>query len=313
VLPLAGLGGEVAGIASAAFQRLVATARHLGTAAVRIFRLQWRCFSNPVCGVPLAITGIKLLHHLMPDPNFAVQNLLDLAVRLESFDLSQVLPPPRKDVVGDPGQEAYRVLPDEECAWGDAACQIRNGLRAAARGIIAGFIALANALYFTGWHFINIVIGGMLKLIAWIIRHFVVPVVQTTLYGINGMLSVLKSALCVYIYHVSPWLSLYRFSRDLLAGRKMWAALDIVAGIVVPVAVVREDCGALAGIPLFAPASPPPAPVYVPPERVPTYSVPAYMAAFGDTIRVSEAPAARLASRTLTLGDAVRISDGTVV
>jgi hypothetical protein len=313
VLPLAGLGGEVAGIASAAFQRLVATARTLGTTAVRVFRLQWRCLSNPVCGVPVAITGIKLLHHLMPDPNFAVQDLLSFADRLEKFDLSQVLPPPRQNIVGDPGQEAYRMLPDEECAWGDVACQVRNGLRAAARGILAGFIALGNILHFIGWHFVNIVVGGVLKLIAWIIRYFVVPIVQTVLYGINGILSILKNALCVYIYHVSPWLSLYRFARDLLTGRKVWAALDIVVGIAVPMAVVREDCGALAEMPPFMPASPPPTPARVPLERSPVYGAPAYVIAFGDYITLSDASPARLASRTLAFSDRVAVSDGTVV
>ena len=313
MLPLAGLGGEIAGIASAAFQRLVATARTLGTTAVRVFRLQWRCFSNPVCGIPVAITGIKLLHHLMPDPNFAVQSLFDFAERLEKFDLSQVLPPPQKNIIGDPGQEAYRLLPDEECAGGDVLCQIRNGLRAIARGILAGFIALGNILYFIGWHFVNIVVGGMLKLVAWIIKYFVIPIVQTTLYGIGGMLSILKNALCVYIYHVSPWLSLYRFARDLFSGRKFRAVLDITVGIVVPMAVVREDCGALAEIPPFMPASPPPTPTYVPPERTPVYGAPAYTMTFGDYITLSDTSPTRLTSRTLTFSDKITLSDGTVV
>jgi len=232
-----GLGASISGVA----ERVFSTAKELGDIGFRAFQKVWPILSNPRMGVPLAVLGIKMVEHFAPDPN-VVDPLMQFAEWLERYDPSNILGP-EPPVFNIPWDAINAMLPDEQCAFGDILCATRNALRALARGIIGGFAGVGSFIYWALWHLAYYVILAFMKLGAFIIKYLVVPVAKALIAAVNTVFTVVKRALCVYVQYVAPFITIYRAVEDWASGRKFRSAIDVVAGIVLPMAVVAQDCG----------------------------------------------------------------------
>ena len=298
--PIAGL------TASGIFSRI----SRLGDTAVSIFGKIWPLLADTKKGVPLAIAGIKLAQHFMIDPNFALSQLSDTVERLERFDPTTLIGQPPPNPI-DSAFNAGSMIPDEDCNALDIACQIRNGFRAVVRGLVMGGVFLASSVHNILWNLAYFLISGALKLASMAVRYVVIPIVQTLIAAYNGLLSTLKNALCVYVTHVAPYLSIYNMVQDLVKGRRMFAVFDVGVGIFMPLALVSADCGFTAPIPFPAEPSPAPGPVTVPPARSPDYIVPILERREYDSIAISDTLMIS-STRGIIFNDRIDILDGVI-
>jgi hypothetical protein len=298
-LPGLGIGASISGVA----ERIFSTAGELGSAGLKAFQKVWPTLSNPRRGVPIAVLGIKLVEHFAPDPN-VVDQLAQFAEWMERYDPSHVLgsPPPVFQV---PWDAINTMLPDEQCVFGDVLCGTRNALRALARGLIGGLAGVASILYWALWSLTYYVIKAFLSLGAFIIKYLIVPVAKAIISAVNTVLTVIKRALCVYVQYVAPFITIYRAVEDLASGRKFRTAIDILAGIVLPVAVVSQDCGFAPPLPVYAPPTVVPVqrPTYAPPRGI-TYAYSYYLA--------YDRAEAVLSSRTIEVRDIIEVKEGTI-
>jgi hypothetical protein len=236
-----GAGAAISGVA----ERVFSTARELGDIGLRAFQKVWPTLSNPRRGVPLAVLGIKLIEHFAPDPNI-VDPLFQFGEWMERYDPKGILgeEPPIFNINWDVINAA---IPDEQCGWGDVFCATRNALRALARGIIGGFAGIGSFIYWALWHLAYYAIKAFLSLGAFIIKYLVVPVAKAIITAVNTVFTLIKRALCAYIQHVAPYITIYRAIEDLASGRKFKTAIDIGAGHNPP------DGGGVAGLRLPIP------------------------------------------------------------
>jgi len=294
-----GAGAAISGVA----ERVFSTARELGDIGLRAFQKVWPTLSNPRRGVPLAVLGIKLIEHFAPDPNI-VDPLFQFGEWMERYDPSGILgpEPPIFQINWDAINAA---IPDEQCTWGDVLCDTRNALRAIARGIAGGFAAIGSFIYWTLWHLAYYAIKAFLSLGAFIIKYLVVPVAKAIISAVNTVFTLIKRALCAYIQHVAPYITIYRAVEDLASGRKFRTAIDIGVGIILPMAVVSQDCGFPSPLPVYAPpvGAPIQTPVYTPPPGV-IYAFSYYL--------VYDRAEAILSSRTIEVYDIVEVKEGTI-
>jgi len=264
VQALAGLGiGET--ISSVANQ-VFSIAKEAGQIGYDAFKKVWPVLSDPKKGVPLAILGIKAIEYFAPDPNYGFDSLSNFADWLMSYDPSQILgPQPQMFYVN--WNQINQWIPDEQCSFGDLLCGTRNALRSIARGLIGGFTAIGSFIYWGLWNLAYYALKGLFYLGAFIIKYLVIPVGKALTSIIANVFTVIKKALCAYIQYVSPIMTIYRTVSDLATGKKLYTALDVVAGIVLPAAVVAQDCGFASPLPISAPSIPSPIqqPVYTPP------------------------------------------------
>jgi hypothetical protein len=294
-----GFGASLSSVA----ERVFSTARELGDVGFKAFQKVWPTLSNPRRGVPLAVVGIKLVESIAPDPNI-VDPLTQFAEWMEKYDPSNILgpPPPMFQI---PWDTINSMLPDEQCGFGDILCATRNALRALARGIIGGFAGIGSFLYWALWNLAYYVIKAFLALGAFIIKYLIVPVAKAIIAAVNTVFSVIKRALCAYVQYVAPFITIYRAVQDLASGRKFLTAIDIGAGIIIPLAVVAQDCGFASPLPVYAPpiGAPMPVPVYTPP---PTYRY-AY-----EYYLVYDKAEAVLSNRTVEAYDVLEVKEGTI-
>ena len=294
-----GIGTSISGVAD----RVFSTAKELGSAGLRAFQKIWPVLSDPKKGVPIAVVGIKLIEHFTPDPNI-VDPLMQFGEWLERYDPSQILgpPPPMFQV---PWDAVNSMLPDEQCGFGDVLCETRNALRALARGLIGGFAGVGSFLYWALWNLAFYTLKVFLSIGAFIIKYLIVPVAKAIISAVNTVFSVVKRALCVYVQYVAPFITIYRAVEDLASGRKFMTAVDIAAGIILPMAVVSQDCG-------FAS----PLPVYVPPTgakiQPPTYTPPPGISHAYSYYLVYDRAEAVLSNRTIEAYDIVEVKEGTI-
>jgi hypothetical protein len=294
-----GLGASISGVA----ERVFSVAKELGNAGFKAFQKVWPVLSDPKKGIPVAVLGIKLAEHFAPDPN-VVDPLMQFAEWLERYDPSQILgpPPPMFQI---PWDTINSMLPDEQCGFGDILCATRNALRALARGIIGGFAGVGSFLYWALWNLAYYAIKAFLSLGAFIIKYLIVPIAKAIIAAVNTVFTVVKKALCVYVQYVAPFITIYRAVQDLSSGRKFLTAVDIAAGIILPLAVVSQDCGFASPLPVYAPpvVAPPQQPVYTPPSGI----IYAYTYYF-----VYDRAEAVLRNRMLEAFDILEIKEGTI-
>jgi hypothetical protein len=294
-----GAGAAISGVA----ERVFSTARELGDIGLRAFQKVWPTLSNPRRGVPLAVLGIKLIEHFAPDPNI-VDPLFEFGNWMEKYDPKGILgeEPPIFQINWDAINAA---IPDEQCGWGDVFCATRNALRALARGLVGGFAGIGSFIYWAVWHTVYYAIKVFLLLGAYLIKYLVVPVAKAIITAVNGVFTLVKRALCAYIQHVAPYITIYRAIEDLASGRKFKTAIDIGAGIILPMAVVSQDCGFPSPLPVYAPpvGAPIRTPVYTPPPGV-IYAYSYYL--------VYDRAEAVLSSRTIEVRDIIEVKEGTI-
>ena len=294
-----GAGAAISGVA----ERVFSTARELGDIGLRAFQKVWPVLSDPKKGVPLAVVGIKLVEQFAPDPNI-VDPLFQFGEWMEKYDPTQILgpEPPIFQISWDAINAA---IPDEQCGWGDALCATRNALRALARGIIGGFAGIGSFIYWALWHLAYYAIKAFLSLGAFIIKYLVVPVAKAIISAVNTVFTLVKRALCAYVQYVAPFLAIYRAVEDLASGRKFRTALDIGAGIILPMAVVAQDCGFASPLPVYAPpvGAPIQTPVYTPPPGV--------VRGFSYYLVYDRAEAV-LSNRTISVLDVIEVKEGTI-
>ena len=294
-----GAGAAISGVA----ERVFSTARELGDIGLRAFQKVWPVLSDPKKGVPLAVVGIKLVEQFAPDPNI-VDPLFQFGEWLEKYDPSQILgpEPPIFQINWDAINAA---VPDEQCGFGDVLCATRNALRALARGIIGGFAGVGSFIYWALWHMAYYAIKALLSLGAFIIKYLVVPVAKAIISAVNTVFTLVKRALCVYVQYVAPFIAIYRAVEDLASGRKFRTAIDIGAGIILPMAVVSQDCGFASPLPVYAPpvGAPIQMPVYAPP--------PGTMYGYSYYLMYDRAEAV-LSNRTIEVYDILEVKEGTI-
>jgi len=292
-----------AGVISGVAERVFSTARELGDIGLRAFQKVWPTLSNPRRGVPLAVLGIKLVEHFAPDPNIA-DPIFEFGNWMEKYDPSDILgpEPPIFQINWDAINAA---IPDEQCGWGDVLCDTRNALRAIARGIAGGFAGIGSFIYWALWHLAYYAIKAFLSLGAFIIKYLVVPIAKAIISAVNSVFTLIKRALCVYVQYVAPFITIYRAIEDLASGRKFRTAIDIGAGIILPMAVVSQDCGFPSPLPVYAPpvGAPIQTPVYTPPPGV-IYAYSYYL--------VYDRAEAVLSNRTIEVYDIIEVKEGTI-
>jgi len=294
-----GVGVAISGVA----ERVFSTARELGDIGLRAFQKVWPTLSNPRRGVPLAVLGIKLIEHFAPDPNI-VDPLFEFGNWMEKYNPKEILgpEPPIFQINWDAINAA---IPDEQCGWGDVFCATRNALRALARGLVGGFAGIGSFIYWALWHLAYYAIKALLSLGAFVIKYLVVPVAKAIISAVNTVFTLIKRALCAYIQHVAPYITIYRAVEDLASGRKFRTAIDIGVGIILPMAVVSQDCGFPSPLPVYAPPviAPIQPPVYTSPPGV-IYAYSYYL--------IYDRAEAVLSSRTIEVYDIVEVKEGTI-
>jgi len=294
-----GIGASIAGVA----ERVFSTARELGDIGLKAFQKVWPTLSNPRRGVPLAVLGIKLVEHFAPDPNI-VDPIFKFGEWMEKYDPKEILgeEPPIFQINWDVINAA---IPDEECGWGDVLCGTRNALRALARGIIGGFAGVGSFIYWALWHLAYYVIKVFLLLGAYLIKYLIVPIAKAIISAVNTVFTLIKRALCVYVQYVAPFITIYRAVEDLASGRKFRTAIDIGAGIILPMAVVSQDCGFASPLPVYAPpvGAPIQQPVYAPP--------PMFRYAYDYYLAYDKAEAI-LSNRIISAYDILEVKEGTI-
>jgi hypothetical protein len=294
-----GIGASISGVAD----RVFSTARELGDVGFRAFQKIWPVLSDPKKGVPIAVVGIKLVEHLSPDPN-VVDPLMQFGEWLEKYDPSRILgtPPPMFNI---PWDTINSMLPDEQCGFGDILCATRNALRALARGLIGGFAGIGSFIYWALWKLAYFTIKAFLSLGAFVIKYLIVPIAKAIISAVNTVFTLIKRALCVYVQYVAPFITIYRAVEDLTSGKKFRTAVDIAAGIILPMAVVSQDCGFASPLPVYAPpvGAPIKPPVYTPPPGV-IYAYSYYL--MYDNAEVV------LRNKTLEVLDVIELKEGTI-
>jgi hypothetical protein len=294
-----GIGASISGVAD----RVFSVARELGNIGLKAFQKVWPTLSNPRRGVPLAVLGIKLVEQFAPDPNI-VDPLAQFGEWMERYDPSNILgpPPPPFNI---PWDTINSMLPDEQCGFGDLLCATRNALRALARGIIGGFAGIGSFIYWALWNFAYYAVKALLSLGAFIIKYLVVPVAKAIISAVNTVFALIKRALCSYVQYVAPFITIYRAVEDLASGRKFRTAVDIAAGIILPMAVVSQDCGFASPLPVYAPpvGAPIQPPVYTPPPGV-AYAYSYYL--------MYDKAEAILRNKTLEVLDILEVKEGTI-
>ena len=295
-----GIGASISGVAD----RVFSVAKELGSVGLQVFQKVWPTLSNPRRGVPLAVLGIKLIEQFAPDPNI-VDPLAQFGEWMERYDPSNILgpPPPMFQI---PWDTINSMLPDEQCAGLDyPLCVTRNALRALARGLIGGFAGIGSFLYWALWNLAYYAVRAFLSLSAFIIKYLIVPVAKAIISAVSTIFSVVKRALCVYVQHVAPYITIYRAVEDLASGRKFLTAVDIAVGTILPMAVVSQDCGFASPLPVYAPpvGAPIQPPAYTPP--------PAYRYAY-EYYLVYDKAEAILRNRTLEVLDILEVKEGTI-
>jgi hypothetical protein len=269
VQALAGLGGLGIGetIASIA-DRVFSIAKEAGDIGYKAFEKVWPILSDPKKGVPLAIVAIKSIEYFAPDPNYGFDQLSNFADWLQSYDPSQILgpQPPQFYVNWD---QINQWIPDEQCSWGDVLCGTRNALRSMARGIIGGFAAIGSFIYWGLWNLAYYALKALFYLGSFIIKYLIIPIGKALMTIIANVFTVIKKAFCAYIQYVAPFVTIYRAVYDVSTGKKLWGGIDIIAGIVLPMAFVSQDCGFPSPLPISVPSVPSPIqqPVYTPPPN----------------------------------------------
>ena len=294
-----GIGASISSVAD----RVFSVARELGSTGLKAFQKVWPVLSNPRRGVPLAVLGIKLVEQFAPDPNI-VDPLMQFGEGLERYDPSRMLGPP-PPMFNIPWDAINSMLPDEQCGFGDVLCATRNALRALARGLIGGFAGVGSFIYWALWNLAYYAVKAFLSLGAFIIKYLVVPVAKAIISAVNIVFTLIKRALCVYVQYVAPFIAIYRAVEDLASGRKFRTAVDIAAGIILPMAVVSQDCGFASPLPVYAPPTGAqiPAPTYTPPPGV-TYAYSYYL--MYDKAEVI------LRNKTLEVLDILEVKEGTI-
>ena len=257
-----GIGEAISSVADKVFS----IAKEAGQIGYDAFKKVWPILSDPKKGVPLAIVAIKAVEYFAPDPNFGFDQLSSFADWLQSYDPAQILgPQPQMFYVN--WDQINQWLPDEQCGWGDILCGARNSLRAFARGIIGGFEAIGSFIYWGLWNLAYYFLKALFYLGSFLIKYLVIPVGKALMTIINGVFTIIKKAFCAYIQYVAPFITIYRAIQDLATGKKLMTAVDIAAGIILPAAVVAQDCGFPSPLPKYAPPVQPPIqqPIYTPP------------------------------------------------
>jgi len=296
-----GIGSSIAGVAD----RVFSVARELGEAGFKAFQKVWPVLADPKKGVPLAILGIKLVEQFAPDPNI-VDPLMQFAEGMERYDPKEILgaEPPMFQINWD---QINQMFPDEVCSGGldYPLCLTRNALRALARGLIGGFAGIGSFIYWALWHLAAIAIKALLSLGAYIIKYLVVPIAKMIISAVNGIFTLVKRALCTYIQYVAPYITIYRTIQDWTSGKKFWSVVDVAAGIVLPAAMVAQDCGFPSPLPVYAPpvSTSIPQPVYTPPPGI-IYIFDYYL--------VYDKAEAILRNRTLEAYDIIEVKEGTI-
>ena len=261
---LAGLGiGET--ISSVA-DRVFSIAKEAGQIGYDAFKKVWPVLSDPKKGVPLAILAIKAVEYFAPDPNFGIDQLSSFADWLQSYDPSQILGPQPQALYVNWNQ-INQWIPDEQCGWGDILCGTRNALRALARGIIGGFAGIGSFIYWELWNLAYYALKALFYLGAFLIKYLIIPIGKALTAIIANVFTIIKKAFCAYIQYVAPIMTIYRTVSDLATGKKLYTALDVVAGVVLPAAVVAQDCGFASPLPISGSSIPSPIqqPIYTPP------------------------------------------------
>ena len=295
-----GIGTSISGVAD----RVFSTAKELGSAGLRAFQKIWPVLSDPKKGVPIAVVGIKLIEQFAPDPNI-VDPLMEFGEWMGKYDPSSILgpPPPMFQI---PWDVVNSVISDEQCAGLDyPLCVTRNALRALARGLIGGLAGIGSFIYWALWNLAYYAIRAFLSLGAFIIKYLVVPVAKAIISAVNTVFALIKRALCAYVQYVAPFITIYRAVEDLTSGRKFRTAVDIAAGIILPMAVVSQDCGFASPLPAHAPpvGAPIQLPVYTPPPGV-TYAFSYYL--------MYDKAEAVLSNRTIEAYDVIEVKEGTI-
>jgi hypothetical protein len=295
-----GLGASLTGVADKVFS----TAKELGDIGYRAFEKVWPILSDPKKGVPIAIVGIKLIEQFTPDPN-VVDPIFQFAEYLEKYDVHQILGP-SPPMFNIPWDTINAMLPDEQCGGLDyVACEIRNALKALARGLIGGLAGIGSFIYWALWNLAYYTVEAVLKLGSFIIKYLIVPVAKAVIAATNTVFSTIKRALCVYVQYVAPFITIYRAVEDLVSGKKLRTAADIAAGIVLPAAVVAQDCGFASPLPVSVPS-------VQPPIQQPTYTPPPMYRYAYDYYLVSDSASAILRNRTLEVLDIIEVKEGTI-
>ena len=292
-----GIGASIAGVA----ERVFSTARELGDIGLKAFQKVWPILSDPKKGVPLAILGIKLVEHFAPDPNI-VDPIFKFGEWMEKYD--------PKEILGEEPQifqinwdVINAAIPDEQCGWGDFICGTRNALRALARGIIGGFAGIGSFIYWALWHLAYYAIKVFLLLGAYLIKYLIVPIAKAVISAVNTVFTLIKKALCTYIQYVAPFITIYRAVSDLSTGKKLYTAVDVVAGIVLPAAVVAQDCGFPSPLTISAPSLPSPI-------QQPVYTSPPIFRYAYDYYTAYDYASAVLMLRVVSVYDKLTISEG---
>ena len=292
-------GAAISGVA----ERVFSTARELGDIGLKAFQKVWPTLSNPRRGVPLAVLGLKLIEHFAPDPNI-VDPLFEFGNWMEKYDPKGILgeEPPIFNINWDAINAA---IPDEQCGWGDVFCATRNALRALARGLVGGFAGIGSFIYWALWHLAYYAIKVFLLLGAFLIKYLIVPIAKAIISAVNTVFTLIKRALCVYVQYVAPFITIYRAVEDLTSGRKFRTAIDIGAGIILPMAVVSQDCGFASPLPVYAPpvGAPIQQPVYAPP--------PIFRYAYDYYLAYDKAEAI-LSNRIISAYDILEVKEGTI-
>jgi hypothetical protein len=295
-----GIGETISSVAD----RVFSIAKEAGQIGYDAFKKVWPVLSDPKKGVPLAILAIKAVEYFAPDPNFGIDQLSNFADWLQSYDPSQILGPQPQAFYVDWNQ-INQWISDEQCGWGDILCGTRNALRALARGLIGGFEAIGSFIYWELWNLAYYLIKGLLYLGAFLIKYLIIPIGKALMAIINGIFTIIKKAFCAYIQYVAPIMTIYRTVSDLAAGKKLYTALDVVAGIVLPAAVVAQDCGFASPLPISAPSIPSPIqqPIYTPP--------PVFRYAYDYYVAYDYAGAV-MTNRIVSVFDVVKVLEGTL-
>jgi hypothetical protein len=255
--------------------------------------------------VPLAILGIKMVELFAPDPNI-VDPLFQFGEWMERYDPKEILgeEPP---ILNIPWDQINQMFPDEVCSGGldYPLCLTRNALRALARGIIGGFAGIGSFIYWALWHTVYYLIKVLLLLGAYLIKYLVVPVAKAIISAVNTVFTLIKRALCTYIQHVAPYITIYRTIQDWVSGKKFWSVVDVAAGIVLPAALVAQDCGFPSPLPAYAPpvVAPIRTPVYTPPPGV-IYAYSYYL--------MYDRAEAILSNRIIEVYDIIEVKEGTI-
>ena len=286
--------------------RVESEATKIGSIGINFLQKTARFLSDPKKGIPLAISVVKLASFAKADPSVAVKPISDFGEWLMSYDPANIIGQPPQGPFYIDWNAINGILPDLQCGPLDMGCFIQNGLRALGRATLGALYGIGNTIYWALWNVAYWLLKAVMYLAGWVLKYVVANIISALVSFVNTVLDGIKTMMCVYVTYVSPFLVMYDGFRQMTSGRRYVGVMEMVFGILPPIAIVAQDCGIT--VPVF-----PTAPSVTVPAPSPVYNVPPRFAYPYVSVSVADSFTAKPLLKTLMMTDTVNVKDGGVI